>query len=360
MKSVEKTLVVLALVMGPATAATAEIREWGGAQSGFEIVQVDLAITITAPGTYKFQSVVSGQPAQINEVTVHSGVSGDVHLVIARDPAEGDGPGASDVDLLNLGTTANTFIDELNITGDLGADGVTRADHLAGNLTIDGTMLSGLTLYDASTVSICIGDDLDGDILITNDAGGATLDITGDLLNYESISGDNFGDITIGGDAKPYTNILLTSTYDATLSIGGTLGGGAHIIIDGPTTTDALIDIDSHVYGTIRVKSAANHRTVIGGNLSGTLQYDQSFDGSNADTHPEINITGNMSTGSVIVVGGDWAGGACVAGDVSGEFRIAGSFVDNDELDGEDVPIPNIKIDGAFSATSGGAAIAVD
>ena len=116
-------IVVLTLFVAP-TIATAGLELWSGI-AGDVVITGDSAV-ITAAGTFKFQSVTSGNLDEIGSITVADGVTGTVIVYIERD-TDDDSPGATNVGAINLTNDQEASligeIAELRITGDLATEG---------------------------------------------------------------------------------------------------------------------------------------------------------------------------------------------------------------------------------------------
>lgn len=141
---------VLGLSLGAAlsVAAVADniITEWGGAPGGYNIVGGEAAtVTITAPGTYKFQATDPSRPnglGDINSITVDASCpSGTVTVSVVRDPNEVGGdpnqPGVFALKKINLwAPNVVGNIQTVRSAANVGELGAVWATALAGDMIV--------------------------------------------------------------------------------------------------------------------------------------------------------------------------------------------------------------------------------
>ena len=217
------------------TLAFADVQLWSGNPDNVTITDDD--VRIDAAGTFKFQSVTSGNLDVIGSITVADGVTGEVIVYIERD-TDNDSPGATNVGAINLtnnqGANLTGNLAELRITGDLATEGDVVCDAITGPITVGGTLdddvSNGHKLAATSvTGAITLTGGLIGDIDV-----GALGDIT--IGNADDICD---GNITI---ANEYTgafnmtdsfrgNLVLHNNLAGSINITGTYYG--HIEVDG-------------------------------------------------------------------------------------------------------------------------------
>ncbi len=304
-------ILMLALVMalGLICSASAEnyIEKWGGSGTQFDINQEARRITITGAGEYKFQATDGAGLGQINEITVQNGVTGNVTIYVERS-TDDDSPGAANVLECNLSSiTANTTIAELRITGNLGANGATVADNLAGPL-VAYDILSAIEL-----------DILDGDITCNT-----MRDLT---VSVEARAGN---DITISGSYGAAYTMDLTGSQD-TILIEGFLYG--NIYMDGSLE---VLDV-GYFYGDVSVSRDLGRLTV-DGSFDGQLEVERDLEwlhvGFDIDGVIKVggdllatHLTGGLGQDGMLMVNGDLYE-VVIEEDLAGLFAVNGSLID--------------------------------
>ena len=199
-----RNLFVFAMTIGAATTASAGLELWSGNPTNVSITLNN--VQILAPGTFKFQSVTSGNLDVIGSITVTDGVTGEVIVYIERD-TDNDSPGATNVGAINLtnnqGANLTGNLAELRITGDLATTEGVVCSNITGEIEIGG---------DLDGHNIVVADDIDEDITIDGLLAG---NITADSMENLTITGtnaqtgDHTGSITINGQ---YTEEITIGT----------------------------------------------------------------------------------------------------------------------------------------------------
>jgi hypothetical protein len=182
------SLIVVLCTAAIATESLGRITEWGPAEEGVHFLTFDSPprIDILAPGTYWFQAVddQTGSLEDINLIQILPGTSGTVTVFVERDPAEGGGPGAQNVQQVNLSSLGDGLIGGLNVAGNLGKVGQTIiATEMAGPIIVGGNIVSdihletfagSITAYDMLNLSVTGDGPHTGDITLS----GLTYDGT--------------------------------------------------------------------------------------------------------------------------------------------------------------------------------------
>ncbi len=240
--------ITLAVTLWVSSAVVADnyIDEWSDASSGFVISQGLRKIEITAPGTYKFQATDGAGLGDINEITVQTGVTGNVTIYIERS-TDDDSPGAVNILECNLSGNANTTITELRITGDLGENGPTVADNIdifsVDGEVIDDIIVAGeISAAKIGTLSALLECNTIHDlhVLAAETLSAPDITVHGDFIESDQILIDSgtlnslrfvegstvAGSITIGDEPGSASIWLLESTQmmTSTVYVAGRLG----------------------------------------------------------------------------------------------------------------------------------------
>jgi hypothetical protein len=252
---------LLALCAG--NVAFAEIEEWGGAGSGYQISQVDGTILITAAGTYKFQSYDGETPDDIEWIRVQSGVTGTVRVHIYQDPNDGDGVGAANVKEIDLSNATTSYLDRLYISGNTATLGDVVCDYMTdGDIDIGGNLGKiGLpyTKLSATTIS-------------------GAITVGGTLVASDTLEAGTLGNVTIyGSGVTPVQgDIHVINNYSGTLLIDHKFSGE--------------LDCDANVPGAITITGVTTGLVNVDGNISGTISID-----ANLNDPGRIVIDGDVS-----------------------------------------------------------------
>ncbi len=293
------------------------IRAWGilPPASAYEIDNTEARITIKTgwTGTFRFEAfdTGSGAPGVINEIVTDSNGAGRVHIVINGDPSYGHTYGAADVRYINLGNTSESSLAGLNISNDLGEDGLFYFDSV-GNVQIGGDLLDGLR----------------GDSYLTS------IVINGDLLATVS-SGASLGPVTVLGDGPHTGNVQADSPLYSAISIENTMNGD--IIVDGgssPASIYAPITINgdmngditgvhTHLRGALLITGDFNGDFNIDGGIEEPFHINGDLNGTIYSLYPLDNlilIDGSLASGATprIEIGGVMNAGSAIAVDYDG------------------------------------------
>lgn len=165
------SVLVCALAVSLPAIAQNTIEEWTGIGSGYSINPTTHRILITAPGAYGFHALESGVPGTgfIDQIRIDPAVTGTVTLMIKQDPALGDGPGATNVNVLDLRGDADAAVSDFWITGNLGNSGAVYPGDITGRFKVESTIASAMTV-----------GELDGDL--TCDSLGEACHLPADAL----------------------------------------------------------------------------------------------------------------------------------------------------------------------------------
>jgi len=297
-----------------AAQAHGQIRKWGGDGSDYVISQQERTIRIFGTGTYKFEAVSAGSLTDISWIRVYPAVNGTVTVYVARDPEQGTGPGARDVQEVDLSGASNGVLAELLISADYGELGPMRVAS-AGVLTIGGAVLNDIIVEDAIT----------GDITIT---GLLEADISCDAMeDLTVVAGTvNAPTITIRG---PYADFI----YIQNDSVPGTLG---------------RLEVQGELSGTVRILNNLG-----GGEIAGDLM---------GAIHVGAHLTGNLDLfgdlgsgpglGALLIYGGQYGNvhltgtlrGALFAGGVAGDITIDGSVAPGASIEANSGISGNVQV----------------
>ncbi|MGD8453079.1 MAG: hypothetical protein PVJ57_14770 [Phycisphaerae bacterium] len=360
------------------------IQRWGPMDGECTINNAAGTVDIHSAGTFKLESRNGTEPGVINSVSVDNGVIGPVCVYIARNAAEGGGPGASDVKQINLSGATSSRLMQLDITGDLAELGDVVVDAIAGSVEVGGAVLNDVRIgvldgdfrcdamgdftaigasigppwlhvgnilvrgpYDGSIYvfgSITSSPGVDG-IRIWGDMSGS-VEVTGDLnsiLVGEWYGGDVLGDIAVGGDVGSVEvrgDIAASGTLDVGGSvmdlvlISGDLAGAVYVDYDlsgnpmlgglevvGSVTSSGRISVDEDVLSTIVIMEEQAGEIVVGGALEGRLFTEY------GEMPGTLTVGECQGSVSISTEGGeDFTGNITVAQDVSGVLHTAGMY----------------------------------
>jgi hypothetical protein len=308
------------------------IHQWSGDPNDVIIFQPD-TVVILAPGTFGFEALDPNGPdglGYFQEISIDPNCSaGTVNVYILHDPNDANnpgGPGAVNVYYLHLvdPNVPNVIgnITELNITGDLGEYGATKASN-AGPLTVDGVLRSDLV----------IDDDITGDMTFAGLAGNISCDLMQNLTVGQSV--ELFTpDITI---RHGYSAVMEVDRGLRQLSIGGLMSGT--IETGWPVW---YIDVGAVGVGGIITTGTAGFNTQelnVAGPVSGTI----TIGGTVEDLEVGDGISGTVSIGGKV-----WGG--LIDGDVTGTLAIGTDL-------GDTVAPSPLEIDGAVNGTEESVAV---
>ncbi|MFH1745771.1 MAG: hypothetical protein ABIG44_01875 [Planctomycetota bacterium] len=194
--------VVLAALASSALADN-EITVWYA--TGTYLVEQDAhTVLITSAGTFKVQATDGANLGHIRSITVAPDVSGTVNLYILRDPEEGGGNGAQDVEWVNLSNATTGNIAELRVLRYLGHDEGAEDTQAA---AIAGTFI--------------VGKAVEKDVIVGTLASGASLSIYTLSANLEVTgSGPHAGSIDIEFFTSPDKTISITGTITGEIVVG--------------------------------------------------------------------------------------------------------------------------------------------
>ena len=197
------TGVLYGLCLASSGFGAVDIEEWSGAGSGFYI-HTEQYIEITAAGTYYFQSYDGATPADIHDIYItEGGVAGTVTIYIYQDPNDGDGPGAANVEQIDLSGATTGNLGQLYISSGLATEGDAVCDNITDDITIGGDMATG--------------GDVDCDNLVGNIIVGGTHGDGPGSTTYRLHADTGTGDIAIGGDCVGNLELGTYTTGEITI-----------------------------------------------------------------------------------------------------------------------------------------------
>jgi hypothetical protein len=280
------TGVVITCAFCAAAASFGDIEIWagGGITPPPTINHTLNTIEIEAAGTYGFRAWDGVDTLEaIQNITVDSGVTGNVTVTIAYDAGGGDG--ATNVWQIDLtGGSGTGALAGLEISGNIATIGDVTCDSITGAIDIGGNLgATGIlhTKLSASTVS-------------------AAITISGTIVDGDSLDAGTLGDVTIEGvGVNPVQgDIHVTNNYSGTLTINHSFSGD--------------LDCDGNVSGSISITGVTTGLVNVDGNVTGTISL-----GSNLNVPGRIVVDGNVSQADpnvpAIHVGGGVVGSSASA-----------------------------------------------
>jgi len=310
-----RKILTTCLVWALSPTVLAGVQLWSGEPNDVSINGDD--VIITAPGTFKFQSVTDDELDVIGSITVADGVTGTVTIHVRRNPNDMAGDdGATHVGAINLtnnqGDNLIGNLAELRITGNLGTAGPSVVRGITGDMSL-GDIENDLTVNDDVGAGVTIGvNDVSGNITINDrligDIGSAVApagDITGTItvggLAFGDIYANSLGDVSFAtGTASSYNGKVVVATeYSGTFSVNAQPVGNA-LIFQGDMS------------GSISCRSVSG-RVVVQGALTGPVELSQNLTG-------RIVVRGDLTPPGRIEILGD------VLDDPNAPIRIRGSL----------------------------------
>jgi hypothetical protein len=309
------TLSVLSLLSVVAQGGDNLIKEWsnpGG--GGYSIDQGDRRVTITAPGTYKFEGldVDPNDPntvlglGWINHITLDGNCpAGTVNVYVLRKPEEGGGDGALGVGEINLvltGVTGNVM--DVSTTVNLAYLDKIQAG------TIDGQVTTGSILHD-----IVIDSLTTGGIIVCASSFDHHLTVSDDLAGYAQF-------LSLGQSAEIRVTGELSGALNTTEDMRGLIA--AHIL-------SGLVEISRDFAGGLEADYFLEGALLkvnqnMGVTAAATLSIVGSLDG-------QIYVAGNAEsvsfsawaigpTGAFTVVGSVDGASLSVTGAIEGQITV--------------------------------------
>ncbi len=166
------------LSVGLSTAVT--VHEWNGLSSSkwhYIPLTNEIEITASDSGTFSFEAFdsLTGNPVDIDLVSVHSGVSGTVNVKIAADPGSARTYGAANVKGIDLHNATAGNLAGVFISGNLGATSGVNVKDVSGavsalvgtNVSVTGNLGAALTLTSANSISVTGSGTHTGNISLT-------------------------------------------------------------------------------------------------------------------------------------------------------------------------------------------------
>jgi hypothetical protein len=312
----------------------ANIYVWEGNPAHCTISHVDNTIQINVAGTYGFRAwnPETEELEDLQNITIDSGVSGPVSVMIAYD--EGGDNGAVNLRQGDLTVDGQeVYLGGLEISGSIATTGDFICDNITGTVDIDGDI--GVT---AGTRKFFVQN------------AEAAIIVHGSLKAYNTLEAETLGDVEICSHPTQ-GDIAIKNDYAGTLTIHPTMYGDVRIgerDAGGNVTTASeltgTLDFRSQLLGDVDITDGlateddVSGRVLVGSHLNGghilvagaVAQADPNLPA----IHVQGDIRGSAGSDPAIEVAGELAGVVAVDGDLGNAASGVEIYVGSIDLEG--------------------------